>query len=456
MALTGKAIEVNMALRAAAGAVKMMSLSEGVECPYTIPTYTDAQCSGYSEKEREDMQQEDGRAQVRRAIAFLKSIQQGVIPSIRLAALPDDEEKQFLKEIRESMGKYELADKVMYKDAVDWIMEDLFHLPIKKVNDVKEAFANFLRGGTASKKSGFPLFIYDCKQRGYPFSVELSRFIEFLIIPENEIIYAIEKFDRQSIESTFATEAIIGAPKDINNICILIIQQTQAYNEKGAPIELLSVQRVADGSPEAAIFTNIFYIMTNNSINYGGGSSKGKENIYGEHIAKSTLLKHLFERDAVVDIHPWLMYLLSKDSVVMNTAFGGNMTPPAQYPLAFYIVAHYVANQPQYANNPATFYNKSYDDKKPEMLAAIKANEPAVDTLLRDGYAWLGEKYPGMGNIRQMLGDTTTALAVRRGTQLVDSFKSGLGRAAAGLKRVLTRRQKGGSRRITRKASTLQ
>jgi hypothetical protein len=452
MALTGKAIEVNTALRAAAGAVKMMSLSEGVECPYTIPTYTDAQCSGYSEKEREDMQQESGRAQVRRAIAFLKSIQQGVIPSIRLAALPDDEEKQFLKEIHESMGKYALADKVIYKDVLDWIMEDLFHLPIKKVNDIKEAFANFLRGGTAINKSGFPLFIYDCKQRGYPFSVELSRFMEFLIIPENEIIYAIEKFDRQSIESAFATEAIIGAPKDINNICILIIQKSQAYDENGAPIELPSAQRVADGSPEAAIFTNIFYIMTNNSINYGGGSSKGKENIYGEHIVKSTMLKHLFERDAVVDIHPWLMYLLSKDSAIMNTAFGGNMTPQ-QYPLAFYIVAHFVANQPQYEKNPADFYRKLIADKKPEMLAAIKANESALNTLLRDGYAWLGEKYPGMGNIRQMLGDTTTALAVHRATQMVDSFKSGVGR----LGRMFTRsqaKQKGSARRTTRKAST--
>ena len=67
-----------------------------------------------------------------------------------------------------------------------------------------------------------------------------------------------------------------------------------------------------------------------------------------------------------------------------------------------------------------------------------------------------------MGNIRQMLGDTTTALAGRRMAKAGESIKAGVrgvgASIASGLGRIgrmVTRsqsKQKGGTRRITRKA----
>ena len=455
--MTGKAIEVNAALRAAAGAVKMMSLSEGVECPYTLPEYKDKQCT-IDEKTLWDLPAESAHDQFRRTLVFFRSIQQGVIPSIYQPALSKEEEEAFIKEWRNVSHRHKTEGAGI--DLKQWIFTELLH--VDPTINLSISLDHFLTGGTDTTPrpetmgrgvKGNPILIYGCKVRGDPTEIDVNRFIQSMEKDPKEMLYRLDAMDAPPKLITGAVIVDIKTtPRELRKIIINIV--TDKVIAAAAKSGGVTAQFFGTDIIEATPIENTLYIRVNQKI------TTDYLVIYDINVQKR-IFTDIFTAEAEIDIHPWLMYLLSKDSVVMNTAFGGNMTPQ-QYPLAFYIVAHFVANKPQYEKNPADFYRKPNADKKPEMLAAIKANESALDTLLRDGYAWLGEKYPGMGNIRQMLGDTTTALAGRRMAKAGESIKAGVrgvgASIASGLGRIgrmVTRsqsKQKGGTRRITRKA----
>lgn len=490
MALTGKAIEVNAALRAAAGAVKMMSLSEGVECPYVIDG---AQFKGQCKPDINLKILEDTRDQYKRSYVFLRAVQQGVTPPINISALPEEEEKALINDLRTTINEFkssipkEIYDiwlehggfetdlynsstlaKTSYTNAEDLkkkisklnqinICKRFLRINPENFSNIEQAFAAFISGD-----QGNGLRAYDCKKRVYVAESNLTRFLGYFRFSPSYLEYQIQDFIYAYLKNRPLTGMLAStAPTNLNDINILLVDKYKLRlnneletdsNRNPIPGTKRGIGMYDNKSKDNLIgiqYTEALYITVNDNIKLYSSDTPVTD------IVNQQSLRDVFIKNAAMDVHPYVMYLLQMDpwasKTFMADSFGGNMTPQ-QYPLAFYIVAHFMANQPQYEKNPADFYRKPIADKKLEMLAAIKANEPAVDTLLRDGYAWLGEKYPGMGNIRQMLGDTRTALAVRRATQMVDSFKSGVGR----LGRMFTRKQKGGARRITRKASTLQ
>jgi hypothetical protein len=131
---------------------------------------------------------------------------------------------------------------------------------------------------------------------------------------------------------------------------------------------------------------------------------------------------------------------------------------PQKFPLAFYIVAHFVANQPQYAKNSADFYRKPIAEKKSEMLAALKANKAELTQRITDGYAWLGQTPPGFGELLTSLGGFTNA-AAHRLRSVAGKAGAALGKAGAvagaairGMfTRSKTKQDQVGGKRVTRK-----
>jgi hypothetical protein len=115
MALVGKALDVNAALRAACGAAKMMALSEGVECPYTIDNeqFKDQCPPPFDPK----LPKTETVEEIQRTYVFLRAVQQGIQPPINIARLPEAEEREFFREID---NVSEAFDALPNKDDLDF------------------------------------------------------------------------------------------------------------------------------------------------------------------------------------------------------------------------------------------------------------------------------------------------------------------------------------------------
>jgi hypothetical protein len=423
MALIGKSLDINTALRAACGAAKMLALSEGVQCPYTLPDFKAVQCPGVPATHID----EPAEKQFKRILVFLRSIQQGIIPPTNIATLSDEEEKAFKQEIQIAIKAHDDAkENVIPID--EWLVHTVFRTPNPKsfVNTINTVMKPFITGG-GNGSTPLPILVSRCKYDGHPNESTFARFISHLRKSDDELKYYFEYTDGKA-RNWFYTSADISASNTLDTISILVFSRDK-YNKLYGPGK--GVDDIPDplNPDKQTTIRGLFYIMTDNTLKYDIDTPGLLDYvIQGAELSNRYIIKHLFERNAVIDIHPWLMYLLQTTPLAFMTgSFGGNMTPAAQFPLAFYIVAYFVANQPLYSKNPADFYRKPIAEKKKEMLAALNANKAELTKRIADGYVWLGQTPPGIGALLASLGGNLSAVTHR--------FESVAGKAGAALEK---------------------
>jgi hypothetical protein len=329
----------------------MMALSEGVECPFTLPDYRKTQCVG-----KVATINEPADKQYKRSLAFFRHIQQGVIPSICLTELPAEEEAAFVNEWKRELKAHEAHKAALKQDATvgispeDWITEKLFHLPKSATGDIETAFRNFINGGEKKDGKYNPLKAYNCSFLAHPSESSYRRFHTMIIKTPTELadFFEKDKYGQTNIND-FYTEIYESAPNNLDNIMISIIHEKYAGNE------LTKVPTNNDKRPYIP-YNESFYILANEKVIK---KTAGDNYVKGSTIAERDIIKNIFEGDGVDDVHPWLLYLLiEKYSSFMKKAFDNNMNKSIKYLLAYCIVAHHVANKErQYINNPSIFSN---------------------------------------------------------------------------------------------------
>jgi hypothetical protein len=392
MALTGKCLEVNAALRAAAGAVKMMSLSEGVVCPYTIDEEQfKNQCSADFDP---NLPKTTSIEEIRRVYVFFKAIQQGVQPPTNIARLPEAEEHAFADEIEQAYEDFKLLPAKSDYGFQDYFFSNILKISTGKIKHIGEHFKVFIR----PEGEGKPILAHNCGKKVENYVDDL-RIIEQLKYGRIYMQQAAENSDTLSKDSIaeyvrthgFQPTALvaINATNDINKIIIKIINDhTDIIKGFGSIIKFDPIE--IDIIP----LNEVYYIKIKDAKNVDIPV------IGVSNMRTQSVVKYVFDHDLVVDVQPYLMYLLQSDAWASNAfmaaSFGGNMKPPTKYPLAFYIIAQYIANRPRYVANPADFYRKP--DKNPEIIEALKNNYKDSKSELRikitEGYAWLKEKPP--------------------------------------------------------------
>ena len=426
-----RAIKENQALRAAAEAVKMMALSQGVTCPYNVPSFADRQCVSSVRP----LINEPPEMQYKRSLAFFRAIQQGVNPSICQTELPQDEEDAFVKKWKEVLIQYDDHKKALKQGAAegisisDWTTENLFHLPKKVAGDIVSAFRNFVTGGEQIKNQPNPLKAHGCKFLGHPVEYNYGRFIDFIRMTPEKLAFFFEKEKHALTDPTqLNTHASVAAGTSLDKITITVIHNMFVSEKRTGKKEYLMIP--SNGSEPVVPINEAFYILANDKIHE---ETSGQDWIQGSTVLERRLIADLFKGDGVDDVNPWLMYLLMTTPATyeafMKSAFGGKMAPPLRFKLAYYIVAHYVAtHDPAYKANPSIFYKLPDSEKIPKMIAALQKEKCIQDDLLTAGYRWLN---------RESVKEVRPSMK-----ELIDTrFGSGLG--ALGLK---------GGKRRTRKA----
>ena len=405
MALTGKALEINTALRHACEAVKLAALSERIECPYVLPDFKAPQCPGVPATHTD----EPVEMQYKRILVFLRSIQQGIIPPTNIATLSEEEEKAFKQEIQIAIKAHDDAkENVIPID--EWLVHTVFRTPNPKsfVTTINTIMKPFITGG-GNGTTPLPILVSGCKYDGHPHESTFTRFISLLRKSDDELKYYFEYTDgkakakniydaTQNISKsgwsyTFADET---ASNKLNDISILVFSRGKYDNLYGSGKADDNVTNLT--YDRKTTIRGLFYIMTDNTLKYDIDTTGLLDYvIQGADLSNRYIIKHLFERKSVIDIHPWLMYLLlitpTTYNAFMKEVFDGNMALPDDYSnrLAYYIIAHSVANTDKYKDNPGLFYSKPFDEKKPEMKEALKLRGNELKRLIDAGYAWLGK-----------------------------------------------------------------
>lgn len=390
-----KATRENQALRAASEAVKMMALSQGVMCPYNIPTFADRQCVSSVRP----LINEPPEMQYKRSLAFFRAIQQGVNPSICQKALPQEEEDAFIKEWREVLVRYHAHKKSLKQGASegisisDWTTENLFHLPKMATGDILIAFRNFVTGGNQIKNKPNPLTVHGCQFLGHPVEYNYGRFIELITLTPEKLAFFFEKEKYALTDPTqLNTHASVTAGTSLNNITITVVHN-MFVSEKGTDKkDYLMIP--SNGADAMVPITDSFYILANSKVH---DATSGQDWVQGATVLERRLIAEIFKGDGVDDVQPWLMYLLMTTPATyeafMKGAFGGRFSPPLKFKLAYYIVAHYVAtHDPAYKENPSIFYKLPDSEKIPKMIAALKKEKCIQDDLLTTGYRWLNRE----------------------------------------------------------------
>jgi hypothetical protein len=440
MALTGKALDVNAALRAACGAAKMLALSEGVVCPYTINNEQFGnQCPPPFDSK---LPKTDNFEEMQRTYVFLRAVQQGIQPPIHIARLPEAEEKEFIREID---NVSEAFDALPNKNDLDFV--DYFFLNLFKIAPTEETkntiVGNFEKFISLNGNSGTPLLAFDCQKKQDTFDGQLRRIIGYLKLGS---IYTQQFLENYKASFEFvkdsgfepAAPVTIHATKDMNKIIIKIVEDKDNIN-------IPAITSISPLTIDESVLDNLYYIQLIKGANVPYPKTFGILNIRTQSV-----VKYMFDHNLVVDVQPYLMYLLQIDKWayenIMASSFGGNMIPPVKYPLAYYIIAHYVANRPPYTN-PVDFYNlpiKPNNEKLPIMLAALKANSAELKQRIMDGYVWLKkDKAPSISELILWLGGGAVNVAGHKARKAVSTV-------ADFFRRRFTRSQ-GGGKRVTRK-----
>ena len=455
MALIGKSLDINTALRAACGAAKMLALSEGVECPYTIDNAQfKNQCPTPFDPK---LPQTDNFEEMHRIYVFLKAVQQGIQPPINIARLPEDEENELIREIDTVSKAFNALPNKNDLTFANYFFSNIFKITptensIREISDYYQAFI------TLNGTSETPLLAFNCNKIQSNFENQLDRLFGLL---KNGAIYTQQTLENYAATFNFEKDngfkpggpLAIYATKDINKIIVKI------STEKTTDM-MIAITSITPLLVDTETLDNIYYVQIIKDAIVSYPPTFGIVNIRTQ-----TAFKYMFDHNLVVDVQPYLMYLLQTDKWayenIMASSFGGNMTPQ-QYPLAFYIVAHYVANQPLYSKNPADFYQKPIADKKKEMLAALKTNKTELTQLIADGYTWLGEPNPGIGKLLTSFGGSFLNVSGHRIGSVVGKAGAGLGKAGAAIRGVFTQSQakkpgtgQAGGRRVTRKVRIL-
>ena len=334
---------------------------------------------------------------------FYRYIQQGIAPSKCIEALPPDEEAAFVAEMKEVLAEYDRnGGKVgTGLEQLRWVIHKLFHYPKELVDSLDtqltEAFRQFITGSPGGTE-GFPLSVYNCNITGQPLESHFGRFLGFFEKTPREREYLFERWDYAS-DTIDPFPSIISewAPTTLLSDLRIFVYKQSKYNETYGPGK--AKDELPDrNTGEMKTFKDTFYIVTNDNINFDINENSIVYTIYGKDIYKRILPKDLFTADAVIDIHPWLMYMLmttpppeSEYTPFNQIAFDGNMAPSkSRYNLAYYIIAHYVANK-DYTSNPSVFYKLPDSQKLPTMIATLKKDKCRPDDLLTAGYRWLNK-----------------------------------------------------------------
>jgi hypothetical protein len=439
-----KAARENQALRTASEAVKLMALSQGVHCKMELSkNFYVNRCSGKTPAEIANMKKEPAKLQWKRTLTFLRYLQQGIRPPACLKGLPAKEEKDFLQELREAKKQYDLMDKETALDR--WFTREILNLHEEDVSTFAEALASFIRAGTLP--SPLPP---DCDVRGDQMNTDIIRLFGYLARSDTILEYTFNNWD-YSDDRQAAFVIHDNLTNNINELSIVLLDKSTLERREDNIISTITLSPAKDNDGNNYIesklgadeYHNTIFIYTTVPISevtttyfVFPGKYLGHEDIRIIHDV-------FMGKDTLIDIHPWLLYLIQMNPVkyfFTDSMFGGNMSPPPKYQLAYYIVAHYVANKKYpMPEDMISFYSMPFDEKKKIMLSTIKqgTNEAEVEKLVKQGYSWIGQTYPGMGNIRQLLGDSIATLAARR--------------IVKGIVKGLTRRKLVGGARATRK-----
>lgn len=441
MALVDKALDINAALRAACGAAKMLALSEGVVCPYTI----DNEKFGNQCLEPFDpkLPLTTNFEEIQRTYVFCKAVQQGIQPPINIARLPEAEEKEFIRELDNVSEAFNALPNKDDLDFVDYFFLNLFK--IAPTEDTKNTIAiNFERFISLNEHSGTPLLAFNCQKKQDTFDGQLRRIITYFGLGS---IYTQQFLENYNAPFEFKKDSgfdplspvTIHATNKMNQIIIKIVKEKDN-------IEHSAIIRISPLDINVSVLDDLYYIQITKDANVAYPPQLGILNIRTQSV-----VKYIFEHNLVVDVQPYLMYLLQTDKWayenIMALSFGGNMIPSFQYPLAYYIIAHYVANRPPYTN-PVDFYNlpiKPTNEKLPIMLAALKANSAELKLLIDKGYAWLKDKAPTISELIRWLGGGFGNVAKHKAGKAVSAV-------TGFFRRMLTRSQgQNGGKRVTRK-----
>jgi len=457
MALVGKSLDINTALRAACGAAKMLALSEGVECPYEIDNeqFKDQCPKPFNPK----LPYATVYEELQRIYVFLRAIQQGIQPPINIARLPESEEKEFVDKINEVTNKFNSLPNNKDLNYVDYFFSNVLYIDPAQKDVIFTKLHTFVQKET-------PIIAYSCKKKASDLVSDhrlLTWFKEGITYTKHKLEdtvvstkYFVDKYVREKGFMPGVATAIF-ATTDINKISINCVGVDKLKLDDSIPayIDLSNTQTFVQ-------IRDTYYILLNKSIYIR------MSNLLIVDMRIQSEFAYFFDKDMVNDVQPYLMYLLQMDpwasTTFMAKSFGGNMTPAAQYPLAFYIVAHFVANQPLYAKNPADFYRKPIAEKKSEMLAALTSSKSKAELTQRiaDGYIWLGEPNPGIGKVMASFGASLFNVSGHRFGRVagkvgaaVEKVGAAFGTAGAAIRGLFTRNQtkpgQKGGKRVTRK-----
>ena len=446
MALTGIALDVNEALRAACGAAKMIALSEGVVCDYTIDdTQFKEQCTTPFDK---DLPKTSALEQLQRFYVFIRAIQQGVQPPINIARLPEAEEQQLIDKIVQVTETFNSLPDNKTLNYNDYFLSNVLYVDPAQKDVIFNKLHTFIQKQT-------PIIAYNCKKISSDL-VSDDRILGFfrkgpvytIQQLENTEVYTTDLIKKISQEKGYVPSSVtsIYATNNLDKVVIKIITEDVSLEKEDAAILNLK------DTPGSTKIKNIFYIKIKNdkrvSIPVSG--------IFD--IRYQSIFNYIFVNDLVLDMHPYLMYLLHTYKRVitsmMSNPIGYLMKPPVKYRLAFYIIAHYIANRPPYVANPAKFYKTFMERKKPEMLKALIDNFVSPNSVLRiainEGYEWLQEPKPTFEQLITDYGGEVTA--AMRGKARVAGVAAGF-TAGVGTLRGLFTKKKGhvGGKRVTRK-----
>lgn len=387
-----KAARENQALRMASEAVKLMAFSQGVNCKMDISKgLYENKCSGKTPDEIANMKGESAKLQWKRILAFFKYIKQGITPPACLKELPEIEEKAFVQELRDAIIVYENS-----RDAVsiqDWFLKHIFRSQISS-SELDIIFKYFIRAGNTPG----PL-PPECILKGDDANASLGRFFTYVGLPDDKLQYKLEYFDYRENNTLIMADTHLTAK--ITDMPISFIDKQMVDNGIFNAFTMTpQIQRDGSTSMEPDLkntnYRETIYIYT--SFPVSTKIENTPVTFPGKYLGRKDIrvIDDIFTIGEVIDIHPWLLYLIQVNPVKFfftKSLFGGKMAPPLKFKLAYYIVAHYVAtHDPAFMANSSIFYKLPDSEKIPKMIAALKKNKCLQDDLLTAGYQWLNKE----------------------------------------------------------------
>jgi len=344
------------------------------------------QCGGKAVPEKDkDRQYETVVENHKRSIYFWYCIKNKSPIDLEVGSLSEEQEKQFVNEWAAVLENKE--------DRLEASKQFLDINGYNDLNNIEQLYVQFEKGGP----NGSFLKCYGCNKIGEAYSRNLGAFTIRIGLSPIKLQYFLENAQW----NTQATEAAAAAPKTVDEIGLFIMDKTKYDLDN--------------------VYETWFTIVTNHDVDYS--TYKGKAwnySLQGKHIHEAKLVHDLFRyKKAVLDIHPWLLYLLDKERYVerptvdgskrsinewfLKNAFDGNHSPVKDprfsltkrlYPstkeqlnVAYYVICHAIANSdPSYI--PASFYSNLTYNKKLPLIVGWLRDKNTDYKLVEDAMRW--------------------------------------------------------------------